>query len=84
MAVLDATAHALKFALFQEKYFADAFEPEFEVLPKRELQNWPSLISPPEGVPTPRQGRPLEPGEMDRFIEYAGQVIAQQLGLRPR
>ncbi len=83
-AVLDATAHALKFAVFQEKYFADAFEPEFEVVPRADLRNMPTLISPPEGVPVPRQGTTLGPGEMDRFIEYTGLAIARQLGLRAR
>jgi threonine synthase len=84
IAVLDATAHALKFAVFQEKYFADAFEPEFEVVPRRELQNTPAFIYPPADIPAPRQGMPLEPAEMDRFIEFVGQAIALQLGLRER
>lgn len=84
IAVLDATAHALKFAVFQEKYFADAFEPEFEVVPRKELQNRPVLIAPPDGIPVPTQGRPLEPAEMNDFIDHVGQAIARQLGLRAR
>ncbi len=83
-AVLDATAHALKFAVFQEKYFDDAFEPEFEIVPRKELQNRPTLISPPAGVPTPRQGATLDAEAMNRFIEYTGQAIARELGLRAR
>ncbi len=43
-AVLDATAHALKFMDFQNMYFADAFPAEFGVTPKRELQNTPELL----------------------------------------
>jgi threonine synthase len=40
-AVLDATAHALKFAGFQEMYFADSFSPEFGIRPKVQFQNKP-------------------------------------------
>ncbi len=43
-AVLDATAHALKFAGFQEMYFENTFPPEFGVVPKESLQNRPHTI----------------------------------------
>ncbi len=46
VAVLDATAHHLKFAGFQEMYFEDSFPPEFEVVPKPEYQNRPLLLTP--------------------------------------
>jgi threonine synthase len=42
--VLDATAHALKFAGFQEMYFENTFPPEFGVVPKESLQNRPHTI----------------------------------------
>ena len=45
-AVLDATAHHLKFIGFQQMYFEDAFPPEFEVTPKPEYQNRPRLLTP--------------------------------------
>lgn len=44
LAVLDATAHALKFAGFQDMYFQDGFGPEFEITPDRELANVPHLV----------------------------------------
>jgi threonine synthase len=46
MAVLDATAHHLKFVGFQEMYFTNTFPPEFEVTPKVEYQNHPQLLTP--------------------------------------
>ena len=45
-AVLDATAHHLKFIGFQQMYFEDSFPPEFEVTPKPEYQNRPQLLTP--------------------------------------
>jgi threonine synthase len=83
-AVLDATAHALKFAVFQEKYFSDSFEPEYEVTPRKELQNRPHLIAPPEGIPRPSQGAPLDASDFQRFLRYSGSEIARLLGLKPR
>jgi threonine synthase len=46
LAVLDATAHHLKFIGFQEMYFDNTFPPEFEVTPKLEFQNHPQLLTP--------------------------------------
>ena len=80
VAVLDATAHALKFATFQEKYFADRFEPEFEVNPKPELQNAPHLIAPPDDVPRPLPGKHLEADALSRFVEYTAGAIAERSG----
>jgi threonine synthase len=51
IAVLDATAHHLKFVGFQEMYFDNTFPPEFEVVPKPEYQNRPELLTPESGDP---------------------------------
>jgi threonine synthase len=83
-AVLDATAHALKFAVFQEKYFSDTFEPEFCVTPKEDLKNAPLLVEPPAGTPGPGQGRVLEPEEFRAFVEHTAAAIANILGLKGR
>jgi threonine synthase len=80
-AILDATAHALKFAMFQEKYYNDAFEPEFEVKPKPELRNEPFVIGLPESVPDPESGK-LGPGEFAEFVRYTSQVVAERLELK--
>ncbi len=81
-AVLDSTAHALKFAMFQEKYFSDSFEPEYEVAPRKELRNDPILMAPSEGIPGPGQGRPLSQEEFRKFVEHTSRAIAERLGLK--
>ena len=43
-AILDATAHALKFSGFQDYYFEGTFPPEYGVVPKKELQNMPHSV----------------------------------------
>jgi threonine synthase len=84
MAVLDATAHALKFAMFQEKYFSNTFEAQFEVVPSKALQNAPLLVEPSGDVPCPKAGQPLEQVEFQAFVEYEAAAIAEILGLESR
>ena len=43
-AVLDSTAHALKFMDFQNMYFTNTFPPEYEVTPDATLANAPELV----------------------------------------
>jgi len=71
VAVLDATAHHLKFIGFQQMYFEDSFPPEFEVTPKPEYQNRPQLL-------TPRTEDPEA-----KVADLAGQIAAL-LGLTPK
>ncbi|MGC8490299.1 MAG: threonine synthase [Syntrophobacteraceae bacterium] len=80
-AILDATAHALKFAGFQDKYFLDAFEPEFEIAPRKEMQNAPFSLQLPDSVPSPARFT-LGPDEFRKFVEYSASVIADVLGLK--
>jgi threonine synthase len=44
LAVLDATAHALKFSGFQDLYFQNAFGPEYGISPDENLANAPRLV----------------------------------------
>jgi len=37
--IVDSTAHQLKFADFQQKYFEGSLPPDYEVTPRKELQN---------------------------------------------
>lgn len=84
IAILDSTAHALKFYTFQEMYFNDSFSPDFEILPRRELQNSPRLIR-PEGLDTfPEPGKSLPPKDLKRFIELTSEEIAAILNLQKR
>jgi threonine synthase len=81
VAVLDATAHALKFVGFQESYFADNLDPSYEVVPKPELRNFPTFIEAPgvEGLPAP--GKSLSNEEFKIFVEETAREVARQLGL---
>jgi threonine synthase len=63
-AVLDATAHHLKFIGFQQMYFEDSFPPEFEVTPKPEYQNRPQLLKPKTEDPA------------QKTADLAGQIAA--------
>jgi threonine synthase len=80
-AVLDATAHSLKFAIFQDKYFSNDFEPDFQVIPKAELQNAPISICLPDSIPSPA-GRKLDFEQFKEFVEYTSLEIAGILGLQ--
>lgn len=81
--VLNATAHAMKFAGFQAMYFENRFPPEFEITPKESLQNAPQLVRPKdlEAVPTP--DKPLEGRDFDRFVQRTAEAIAEELKLAP-
>jgi len=81
LAVLDATAHALKFSVFQEKYFEDGFESGFGVIPRKELQNKPHFVGPVAGMPSPAGGKPLSKEQFQLFVENTAQSIAALLGL---
>ncbi len=71
VAVLDSTAHHLKFIGFQQMYFENTFPPEFEVTPKPEYQNRPQLL-------TPKTEDPAQ-----KTADLAGQIAAL-LGLTPK
>ena len=79
-AVLDSTAHMLKFVDFQNMYYDNAYPEEFGVVPKPELINKPRLIKPAD-IPVPAPGRPLEGEAMDTFVARAARMVAQDLGL---
>ena len=81
-AVLDSTAHALKFADFQTMYFEDAFGPEFEITPKEELKNRPTAVVPAGLARLPQPGLILEPEELRAFVKATALAIADMLGLK--
>ena len=72
-AVLDATAHSLKFAGFQDMYFNDAFPPEYGVTPDKSLANRPELLLPESA----RQGR-----DMAEFARLGAEAVVERLGLK--
>jgi len=84
VAVLDATAHALKFVGFQESYFAGDLALAYEVEPKPELQNSPTLVEAAGVNRLPLPGRVLPPDEFKAFVETTAREIARQLGLKEK
>jgi len=83
-AILDSTAHALKFAGFQTLYFEDRFPPEFQIKPKPALKNNPVLMS-PEGLDRlPEPGQPLKGEAFNKFVDRVAQDIASALNLQKR
>ena len=74
-AVLDATAHMLKFIGFQEMYFNNEFPPGYEIVPDKDMVNRPhTLISEKE-----RDG--LSDSE---YARMAGDRVVKMLGLDSR
>ena len=74
-AVLDATAHALKFAGFQDMYFNDAFPPEYGVTPDKSLANMPELLLPQSA----RVGR-----EVAEFASMGADAVVRRLNLQKK
>jgi len=82
--VLNATAHALKFAGFQAMYFENRFPPEFEIKPEESLQNAPRLVCPEDLKAVPVADKPLEGIAFDHFVQRTAEAIAEILALRAR
>ena len=74
-AVLDATAHSLKFSGFQSMDFENTFPPAYGVTPD------PTLINRPEAVLTEERKQALTP---DEFTREAASAVARRAGLRDR
>lgn len=70
-AVLDSTAHSLKFADFQDKYFRNAFETEYEIKAN------PALINKPR-----RLLENANPANRDEFAALGAEAVAAALGLK--
>ncbi|MDM8543365.1 threonine synthase [Desulfococcaceae bacterium HSG9] len=72
-AIIDSTAHALKFSGFQEMYFARQFPSEFGISYKSDLINAPVLIE------TDKQDDSLQ-----QFIDTSARAIAVALNLKTK
>ncbi|HCU69938.1 MAG TPA: threonine synthase [Desulfomicrobium sp.] len=75
LAVLDATAHALKFSGFQDMYYQNSFGPEYGITPDEKLANAPRLVIGQED-----KDRLSE----DAFTAQAAQKVVEILGLNKR
>ena len=82
IAVLDSTAHAIKFAGFQEMYFQQKFPPDYKISPKQDLINTPVYLHPEDLAKVPAPGRPLNGNDLERFVARMAQEIAGRLELK--
>ncbi len=82
IAVVDSTAHALKFSGFQEMYFSGKMPEEFDISPNPELVNRPELVRPDDLLRIPEPGRPLDGADLARFVERVTEEIALRLDLK--
>jgi len=83
-AVIDSTAHALKFAGFQQMYFERQFPPEFEIDPKPELINTPRYVQPDDLQDVPAAGKTLPEEAFERFVDRTASEIARALRLKKK
>jgi len=81
-AVIDSTAHPLKFSGFQEMYFDKKFPAEYEITPNPDLINSPVLIRPKDLERVPAPGKPLSGDDFNQFIKRVSEDIAKALGLQ--
>lgn len=84
VAVVDSTAHALKFSGFQEMYFERRFPDEFEISPDSELINAPVLVKSKDLSEYPAPGRPLTGDAMNRFVTHTARDIAGFLNIEKK
>jgi len=82
VAVIDSTAHALKFSGFQDMYFENKFPGEFAVTPKPELINSPKLVQPEGLEKLPAPGKPLTGSDFSLFVDRVSDEIARELDLK--
>lgn len=74
-AVLDSTAHQLKFSGFQNMYFSNTFPPEYGVQPDASLANMPELVLPE----SERAGKSVA-----EFAKLGARAVADRLQLADR
>ncbi len=82
VAIVDSTAHALKFSGFQEMYFNDSFPEVFDIKPAPELVNTPVYVNPQDLKDIPGPGRPLYDKALKHFVQRISDEIASALALR--
>ncbi|MDM8517733.1 threonine synthase [Desulfobacterales bacterium HSG16] len=80
-AIVDSTAHALKFAGFQEMYFENSFPREFKIVPDKNLINAPKLVKPGDLKKTPAPGKPIFGKDFELFVKRVSEDIALDLNL---
>ncbi len=81
-AILDATAHAIKFSEFQDLYFNGTIPKEYKIEPNQDNINLPSLLIPDDLDMIPSQEKRLGEKDFQKFVNDMSDKIAQRLNLK--
>lgn len=81
-AILDATAHAIKFSEFQDLYFKSKLPEDYRVDSNPDNINLPSLILPDNPDLIPSQKKRLEEKKFQQFVNEISDKIAIRLNLK--
>ncbi len=81
-AILDATAHAIKFSEFQDLYFKSLIPEGYKIDPKPENINLPSLVLPDNPQMVPSQKNRLNEKDFQKFVKDISDKIANMLNLK--
>jgi threonine synthase len=80
-AVLDATAHAIKFSGFQDLYFKSEIPEDYHIKTDPALVNLPLLIMPDDRNLVPSQNKRLNKQDFEKFVVNMADKIADRLKL---
>ncbi|MCK5100558.1 MAG: threonine synthase, partial [Desulfobacteraceae bacterium] len=81
-AILDATAHAIKFSEFQDLYFKSEIPEDYKIDPDPGNINLPSLILPDDHSMIPSQKKRLGEKDFQKFVKNISDKIAERLNLK--
>ncbi len=81
-AILDSTAHAIKFSEFQDLYFKSKIQQDYKIEPDPVNINLPSLILPDDSNMIPSQENRLEEKDFQKFVKDISDKIANRLNLK--
>lgn len=81
IAILDATAHAIKFSEFQDLYFNTQIPKDYEIISNPDLINLPTLVLPMDQSLTPSQQNRLNKEDFRKFVKDISEQIANKLKL---
>jgi threonine synthase len=82
VAILDSTAHALKFADFTNMYFGKGFPKEFDITPHPAFINHPHLITANSDKKDPHSGGLFKKeDDFNLFVKHVSDTIATSLKL---
>ncbi|MBU1196270.1 MAG: threonine synthase [Proteobacteria bacterium] len=81
-AILDATAHAIKFSEFQDLYFKNQIPQSYKIKSDPDYINLPSLVMPDDPTMVPSQEKRLNKDDFQKFVKDISDKIAVKLNLK--